>query len=404
MKAGTAIMALCALGLMSGAATAESAVVPPPHPLAEGLSQDALARLYCAQALFERAISLPDDVPDTRRERGDLLARQAQLLAEGQEGLRTDGATIGVRYALSAHYREVLRAGLVPDHESLTPLVAACLAQFPDPGLPAGATPPPAPVQTPAPSFTEAALPDPLTGYLAWVDRDWPSANAVWAPRAQWGDHEASFQLAEAFLEGLGVPPDRATGLDHLRDAARRGHKEAQYRLAEELAADDPEGLYREEAVAWLAEAAASSHAPARYRLGLAAHNGVGMPADPEAARHWLGLAAEQGYRFAEEALDLLDYGVPVTVAARRARFEEARALMARPDRGPAARILQTLAETGHVEAQYELGGLNFTGNGVPRDLEAAERWLGAALKQGDLRGRYPLVLIALDRAGLKPL
>ena len=50
---------------------------------------------------------------------------------------------------------------------------------------------------------------------------------------------------------------------------------------------------------------------------------------------------------------------------------------------------LQTQAKQGDVSAQYNLGVLHATGQGVPRDLAEAAKWFQMAAEQGDTNAQY---------------
>ena len=51
---------------------------------------------------------------------------------------------------------------------------------------------------------------------------------------------------------------------------------------------------------------------------------------------------------------------------------------------------LQTLAENGHVTAQFQLGNKYLSGSGAPKDRIAAYAWLGVAAAGGFQRARAP--------------
>ena len=61
------------------------------------------------------------------------------------------------------------------------------------------------------------------------------------------------------------------------------------------------------------------------------------------------------------------------------------------PEAGPAAvALLRQQAVQGEREAQYRLGLLALTGEGVPHDASAAVQWLQHAAAQGHPRGAVP--------------
>ena len=49
------------------------------------------------------------------------------------------------------------------------------------------------------------------------------------------------------------------------------------------------------------------------------------------------------------------------------------------------------LAENNHLEAQYNVGALFFSGQGVKQDHEAAIRWFSKAAKNGHVQASYTL-------------
>jgi len=61
---------------------------------------------------------------------------------------------------------------------------------------------------------------------------------------------------------------------------------------------------------------------------------------------------------------------------------------------GEAAAIWTALAETGHINAQANLGFMYDYGTGVNRDHQLAARWYRAAASQGSAAGQYNLALL----------
>lgn len=59
-------------------------------------------------------------------------------------------------------------------------------------------------------------------------------------------------------------------------------------------------------------------------------------------------------------------------------------------------------AETGLDLAQYNLGILYFTGQGVPQDLAAAFKWTEAAALQGHLLAQFNLATLYYDGQGIE--
>jgi predicted Zn-dependent protease len=84
---------------------------------------------------------------------------------------------------------------------------------------------------------------------------------------AEQGDADAQFSLGMMYLEGEGVPQDRAEALRWLRESAERGHASAQ------------------------------------YSLGLMYERGVSVPQDSVEAINWYTKAAAQDYPGAQESI-----------------------------------------------------------------------------------------------------
>jgi TPR repeat protein len=51
-------------------------------------------------------------------------------------------------------------------------------------------------------------------------------------------------------------------------------------------------------------------------------------------------------------------------------------------DYGEAAKWFRKAAEQGHAEAQYNLGGMYFRGRGVPRDFVLAHMWFNLSVSR----------------------
>lgn len=64
--------------------------------------------------------------------------------------------------------------------------------------------------------------------------------------------------------------------------------------------------------------------------------------------------------------------------------FEDGVAAAQQGDYTTAIALWQPLAESGHVDAQFNLGLIYDHGAGVPRDLEKAARWFLLAAESGD--------------------
>jgi TPR repeat protein len=116
---------------------------------------------------------------------------------------------------------------------------------------------------------------------------------------AELGDAKSQFELATAYLQGLGIPRDVAEALKWCRKAAEQGYAEAQtglggkYQYGVGVSKDDAE------AVKWYRKAAEQGHAEAQVSLGRMYYMTVGMQDGAETIK-WYRRAAEQGYAEAQ--------------------------------------------------------------------------------------------------------
>ncbi|MHC8510415.1 MAG: SEL1-like repeat protein [Rhodospirillales bacterium] len=152
-----------------------------------------------------------------------------------------------------------------------------------------------------------------------------------------------------------------------LREAAKGGDAEAQYRLGRMHVQGYGVTESAVAAVKWFRAAAEQGHAGAEYELGVLYTEGAeGVPKDSAEAVKWFGAAAEQGH---EEALNALR-------AAAQGRAERRIAAQELSE-------LRLAAESGDADAQFDLGVIYYQGRGVAQDHAEAARWSRAAAEQG---------------------
>ena len=73
------------------------------------------------------------------------------------------------------------------------------------------------------------------------------------------------------------------------------------------------------------------------------------------------------------------------STAARSADFENGLDAFLKEDYATALNEFLPLAEQGHAEAQYYLGAMYYTGDGVPKGYETAVKWYKLAAEQGNV-------------------
>jgi hypothetical protein len=82
---------------------------------------------------------------------------------------------------------------------------------------------------------------------------------------------------------------------------------------------------------------------------------------------------------------------IPLANSAFGGQFEDAKSAYNRGDYATAYRLIKPMAEQGHAEAQYNLGGMYAEGRGVPQDYGEAAKWFRKAAEQGHAEAQYNL-------------
>lgn len=158
--------------------------------------------------------------------------------------------------------------------------------------------------------------------------------------KAQAGDANAQFALAEAYRSGRGMPADPDNAITWYRKAADRGHIRASEELGFALFARGD----RREAMPYIEKAAARGDARALYVLGTAHFNGDYTSRDWPLAYAQTMRAASAGLPAAKKNLDLMDqYLLP----ADKAKADELLATLP-PIRTIAQREATAAASTGN--------------------------------------------------------
>jgi hypothetical protein len=201
-------------------------------------------------------------------------------------------------------------------------------------------------------------------GVAAYRAGDLATAEAALRPLAP-GNADAEAWLGAVLLD-RGRTREAVQALQH---AANAGSAEGAHRLAL-LYAQGADGLPRDDARALelFEKAAATGHLRAEINAGMLYLYGRGTAKDLVKARAWLEKAAAQNDPYALYALG-------------RAMDESQGAALADPVR--AADLYKRAALQGHTFAALRYGLALAEGNGVRKDLVAAQPWLLYAEKNG---------------------
>lgn len=123
--------------------------------------------------------------------------------------------------------------------------------------------------------------------------------------RAEEGDREAQFQLAQTYYNGQGVTRNLSRASYWYRQAAVAGHTAAQTQLGWMYTRGIGTATDRKEAARWFKLASEAGDPRAQNYLGWAYVQGWGVPTDYALARYWLEKSAA-----ANDRIGLYNYGV----------------------------------------------------------------------------------------------
>jgi hypothetical protein len=205
-------------------------------------------------------------------------------------------------------------------------------------------------------------------------------------------------------LAGRGVEQDALRAQSLFETAARQGNTQAAYRLGVLLLrAGAPEAQLKA-GVDWLLVAAHQGHALAQTALAEALRNGEGVAVDEKLAEVWFREAANRGNIAAQHELANLneaegnaEQSGQWRIAAAEAGYIPAQIAIAEQcqdsnaEPSCAARWYAEAAKGGNAYAQYQMGLLSETGEGVPRDLNQARKWYAMAAEGEMLAARQRL-------------
>ena len=262
-----------------------------------------------------------------------------------------------------------------------------------------------------------ASAADLQKGIDAYNAGDYATAFAEFNSLAEAGDAEAQFILGGMYTEGRGVPQDYEEAVKWTRLAAEAGHRSAQINLGLMYRYGKGVAQNYAEAVKWFRPAAEAGDANAQYNLGNTYWKGA--PHDLRSAYMWLNLAVAQGHTTATESRDevaILMSSTQLSEAQKFSRqcfaqdykdcftapladYNTAAKLHNAGDYATALNILFSLAESGDITTQMELGLWYELGIGglLQNDVEALKWYRRAAegyrikAEAGDAKAQYNL-------------
>jgi len=234
---------------------------------------------------------------------------------------------------------------------------------------------------------------------------------AKWfALAAEQGHPKAQYNLSIMHQFGVGTAKDAAAAQALMYHAARQSHKKA---MRSHLVENHGLGRWfdydpKELGVERIERDANGGDPDAQCRLGLMFFDGDHVPEDKAMASNWFMKAAQQGHAEAQMNMARLllegdgveqdiEYGMRfLEMSAEQghvlSQFNLANRLFNdNCDLERAAFWFLRSAKQGFAPAQASIGWMMFTGNGIPRDLPMARRWLQAAAEQGNTEGQMYL-------------
>ena len=212
--------------------------------------------------------------------------------------------------------------------------------------------------------------------------------------KANSGNAEALFELANRYYLGADVPEDKVKAIELLHKAAELGYAEAQNSLGDCYANGKGVEKNYKKAVEWYRKAAEQKReaqcsldqrykygetvapylnaadqglASAQFNLGECYRNGKGVEQNKAEAVKWHRKAAKQGHASAQNMLAWC--------------YENGDGV--KQDKSEAIKWYRKAAEQGHATAQNNLGACYFNGEGVKQDKSEAVNWFRKAAEQG---------------------
>ena len=204
--------------------------------------------------------------------------------------------------------------------------------------------------------------------------------------KAEEGDANAQFHLANCYSNGRGVERDFKKAVFWYEKAAIQNYADAQNNLGSSYSVGQGIAQDHEKAIYWFKKAAENGIAESQYNLGINYYKGRGIEQDYKLAVYWYQKAADQGLSKAQNNLAvcyLKGHGVVKDLKQAINWFEKA-------------------ANQGYVDAQFNLGQVyNTDSNGI-KDEKQAFKWYKYAAEQGNAEAQNLLGFFYNNGKGVK--
>lgn len=226
---------------------------------------------------------------------------------------------------------------------------------------------------------------------------------------AEQGNPKAQFILSSMLNEGKGTDRDPERAMMWLRSAVEGENTKATISLIDILSRSESN---QQEAYEICKKLAETGHDSAGYRLGLFYRDGIGTEKNLSEAKKWLHSSAERGNEEAQYMLsDMYLKGIGIAKNEEKSMFwlresayngsNKSKIVLIDflskgndKDLKEAYNMCSSLAETGHLGAQYRLGLMYWNGKGTEKSNEDAIMWITASANGG-----YEKAKVFLDKS-----
>ena len=232
--------------------------------------------------------------------------------------------------------------------------------------------------------------------------------------KAQAGDANSQYTLAQKYKNGEGVAQDKAEAVRWHTKAAEQGHIFSQFTLAEMYKIGDGIPVNKAEAAKWYLKAAEQGNSTSQSNIAEMYYNGDGIPQNYAEAAKWYRKVADRNdftsyfaqYNLAEMYVN--GYGVEQNYTEAVNLYRKAAARNFDPanhklgmmyyngygvpqDYAEAMNYYKKAADNNYSPAQSSIGYMYFNGEGVQKNEKAAVEWWEKAAANGDVNARKAL-------------
>eukprot|EP00035_Acanthoeca_spectabilis_P032437 m.18742 g.18742 ORF g.18742 m.18742 type:complete len:1812 (-) comp5355_c0_seq2:111-5546(-) len=204
------------------------------------------------------------------------------------------------------------------------------------------------------------------------------------------GNHrKAQFNLGNCYFVGRGVAQNKMIAFQWFLRSANQGYPEAQLCVGSCYERGAGVALNQAQAYAWFQKSAAQGCLKAQHSVACSLLHGLGVPQDLRLAADAFRLAADRGYAGSQ-------FNLGVLLSKGRDDVEK--------NKPEAVTWFRKAADQDHVDALFHLGAAYSTGDGVPVDIDEAQRLFAKASEMGHaLAAKYARVIQGTRTAGPAP-